>query len=149
MAEEKNKLWTTFKNIKENLSPKKVVELKANNKNTNAKGDYQSNFTGKSLKKLGVFTDKQSQQLVSPAVSRFSQSYYDEFELIHVPPINHFPFYVTLNNDNIENVAHHKSSRIELNDDNGNLLINNHEFKKVQKHIKSSLITIQKTTISS
>ena len=126
MVKEKNNLWTTFKNLKENLSPKKVVELKANNKNQNSKGDYQSNFTGKSLKKLGVFKDKQTQQLVSPAVSRFSQSYYDDFELIHVPPVNHFPFFVTLNNENIENVAHHKSSRVEFDENNGNLMINNH-----------------------
>lgn len=136
MVKEKNNLWTTFKNLKENLSPKKVVELKANNKNQNSKGDYQSNFTGKSLKKLGVFKDKQTQQLVSPAVSRFSQSYYDDFELIHVPPVNHFPFFVTLNNENIENVAHHKSSRVELDENNGNLMINNHEIKKGAKSHK-------------
>lgn len=59
MVKEKNNLWTTFKNLKENLSPKKVVELKANNKNQNSKGDYLSNFTGKSLNVIPILKENE------------------------------------------------------------------------------------------
>lgn len=64
----------------------------------------------KNLKRYGVFLNEEN-NFVSPAVSRFSESYYKNFKLEHIAHPNTFPFFITLN-----------STELDLIDSNSNIL---------------------------
>ncbi|HEN9415787.1 TPA: hypothetical protein ACQ0F8_001812 [Streptococcus agalactiae] len=58
------------------------------------------------LKRLGVYHSKSTEQLISPAMSRYSKEYYEDFDLTYIPPKRPFPFFLTIEKESINKIDH-------------------------------------------
>lgn len=64
----------------------------------------QQKFKRNFVKKLGLYTNEHGDRLYSPAVSRFSKTYYPTFGLTSEPFPNSFPFFLMLSKDEVESL---------------------------------------------
>lgn len=105
-----NRIYFLVKNLKNRLITSMPSRLKGDFIDNKEKEEillepYKPVKKTKSLKRLGYYKNTESNGIVSSHGSRFSQEYYENFQLERIPHPNTFPFFITLSDDLIDFVS--------------------------------------------